>query len=167
VDVLSPTLSPGERIVTFLVAAVGYHIIVGWPEWLLWRSHLMGRPAWTSTGRVALLWGALVAAVLLPLAAGWLSGRLWGGARRDAWLHALSTSGECYIRVHMKEGVLARLFGPRSLASIGQRRDLYLARIFQKRWGSEGSTIRARALVARDSDGVEAPEPKSRRALAR
>jgi hypothetical protein len=123
---------PGERILLFVLATVGYHLVLGWPEYLLWREHF-SEPRSLSPGRFAVFWLAAVAAVALPGAAGWSVGRLWRQPLRDddAWYYALATHAPCYVRVHTTAGkILGGFFGDLSVATFDPRGDLLIEQAF-------------------------------------
>jgi hypothetical protein len=159
---------PGERMVLFVVATVTYHLLVGWPEYLLWREHLSGADSFTP-GRFALVWGALAAALVIPALAGLAVGSLWPHALRgDPWRQALTAVGPCYMRVRLPEGdIVAGRFGIESWAGLGPTRDLYLEEAFEVRQdGSLGSglgfplfipgeQVRAVDFVPAETDGTD------------
>lgn len=121
-------LEGNERVLVFLLAAIGYHLVLGWPEYLAWRYWMRGSSDFTPD-RFGLAWVTVACAVALPAAAGWIAARLWPlhSTRTDAWSVALEDLGSGYLVVTTTDGSsIAGRFAGHSVAGLGDQRDLYL-----------------------------------------
>lgn len=67
-------LTAVDRTMRFVVASLGFHLLLGWPEYVAWRSVADGS---LSVGSFGIAWAAVVLLVAVPSAVGWALGALW------------------------------------------------------------------------------------------
>jgi len=125
-----------DRTLRFIGVSAIFHIIVGWPEYWLYRVVLHGGQR-VLTAQFAALWLAGVAALVGPAVAGTALGRLYGSRRARprwqqrmvalltgpdleprAWDAFFSERPTTYLRVLMPDGkMVGGLFASRSYAA--------------------------------------------------
>lgn len=125
-----------DRTFRFIAVSAVFHVVVGWPEYWLYRLTLADGDK-ILAGEFALLWGALILALALPATAGFYLGRLYdtrrertGWQRRllrlalgpevapRAWDDLFSDQPDTYLRVRTIDGTwVAGLFASRSYAA--------------------------------------------------
>jgi hypothetical protein len=140
-----------DRTLRFIAVSAVYHLIVGWPEYWVYRVTLAERGP-LSAGEFALLWLVTTAAVVVPLAIGTVLGHMYRTrSRRPAWQRRLlrialgpdvaprawdelfSERPTTYLRVRTTEGnFLGGLFASRSYAAgFPQEPDLLLEEAYR------------------------------------
>jgi hypothetical protein len=162
-----------DRTLRFVAVSVLWHLILGWPEYLLYRVAFNGRNF--STAQFAAAWGAVLLLTAVPAATGSFLGSLYakrntgeqpkaihrafGGPKRKrvfeyivgheraprAWDDLFSEHPTIYIRVRTTDGAwLAGLFAKQSYAAgYPNDTDLYL----EQAWGlKDGGTVLAEPL---------------------
>ncbi|HVF73594.1 MAG TPA: DUF6338 family protein [Acidimicrobiales bacterium] len=67
-------LAAVDRMLRFLTASLAFHLVLGWLEYLAWRTLAGDR---LLAGQFAVVWAAAVVLVGLPLIVGWTLGTLW------------------------------------------------------------------------------------------
>lgn len=129
-------VSFADRTLRFIAVSALFHVIMGWPEYWLYRVTVADGGK-ILAGEFALLWTALLLAIALPAAAGSYLGALYDTRhRREGWQRALlrfalgpevaprawddlfSEQPDTYLRVRTVDGTwVAGLFASRSYAA--------------------------------------------------
>lgn len=125
-----------DRTLRFIAVSALFHVLAGWPEYWLYRATFADGGK-ILAGEFALLWTALLLAIVLPAAAGSYLGALYdtrhrrGGWQRTllrfalgpevaprAWDDLFSEQPDTYLRVRTIDGTwVAGLFASRSYAA--------------------------------------------------